>query len=146
MTQDNTNKQELKASKQFEVRFSEVDSMNVVWHGSYPLYFEDAREAFGTKYGLEYMSFRDHGYFAPLVELTFHYKRPILYGMRPRIDIIYRPTQAAKIVFDYEIHNPDTDELMATGHSVQVFMDTSYQLVWDNPKFYSEWKKRWKQV
>ena len=137
---------ELKASKQFEVRFSEVDSMNVVWHGSYPLYFEDAREAFGAKYGLEYMSFRDNGYFAPLVERTFHYKRPIRYGMKPRIDITYRPTEAAKIVSDYEIHDSETDELMATGHSVQVFMDTDYQLVWDNPEFYSEWKKRWKQI
>lgn len=70
---------ELKASKEFEIRFSEVDSMNVVWHGSYPLYFEDAREAFGKKFGLAYMCFFDHGYFAPLVELTFHYKKPIKY-------------------------------------------------------------------
>ena len=64
---------ELRASKEFTIRFSEVDSMNVVWHGSYPLYFEDAREAFGKKYGLEYMSFFDNGYFAPLVELTYRY-------------------------------------------------------------------------
>ena len=41
---------ELRASKVFDVRFSEVDSMNVVWHGSYMLYFEDAREEFGRKY------------------------------------------------------------------------------------------------
>lgn len=76
---------ELKASKTFAVRFSEVDSMNVVWHGSYPLYFEDAREAFGKQYGLEYMGFFDHGYFAPLVDLSFHYKKPIRYGMTPRV-------------------------------------------------------------
>jgi len=137
---------ELKTSKFFDVRFSEVDSMNVVWHGSYPLYFEDAREAFGKEYDLEYMGFFKHGYFAPLVELTFHYKKPIRYGMRPRIDIIYRPTEAAKIVFDYEIHNPEDDSLLATGHSVQVFMDTDYNLVWDNPSFYLEWKRRWGQV
>ena len=37
----------LKASKEFDVRFSEVDSMNIVWHGSYALYFENAREEFG---------------------------------------------------------------------------------------------------
>ena len=80
---------ELKASKKFAIRFSEVDSMNVVWHGSYPLYFEDAREAFGEKYGLEYMGFFAHGYYAPLVDLSFHYKKPIKYGMTPRIDIIY---------------------------------------------------------
>ncbi len=136
----------LKTSKFFEVRFSEVDSMNVVWHGSYPLYFEDAREAFGKEFGLEYMGFFKHGYFAPLVELTFHYKKPIRYGMTPRIDIIYRPTEAAKIVFDYEIHDPCDDSIIATGHSVQVFMDTQYNLVWDNPKFYEEWKKRWEQI
>ena len=135
----------LKTSKCFDVRFSEVDSMNVVWHGSYPLYFEDAREAFGKEYDLEYMGFFEHGYFAPLVELTFHYKKAIRYGMKPRIDIIYRPTEAAKIVFDYEIHDTADESLLATGHSVQVFMDTDYNLVWDNPQFYSEWKKRWQQ-
>lgn len=48
---------ELKASKILNIRFSEVDSMNVVWHGSYPLYFEDARELFGEKYDLTYMGF-----------------------------------------------------------------------------------------
>lgn len=137
---------ELIASKTLEIRFSEVDSMNVVWHGSYPLYFEDAREVFGSKYGLEYMGFYDHGYFAPLVELTFQYKKPIKYGMRPRIDIIYRPTAAAKIVFDYEIRDPSDESIIATGHSVQVFMDRNYQLVWDNPEFYVEWKKKWGQT
>jgi len=134
---------ELKTSKELEIRFSEVDSMNVVWHGSYPLYFEDAREAFGRQYDLTYMGFFNHGYFAPLVELSFQYKKPIRYGTRPRIDIVYRPTEAAKIVFDYEIHDTSDDSLIATGHSVQVFMDANYQLVWENPSFYVEWKRRW---
>lgn len=137
---------ELKASKILEIRFSEVDSMNVVWHGSYALYFEDAREAFGAKYGLEYMQYFEHGYFAPLVELTFHYKKPIVYGMRPRIDIVYCPTEAAKIVFEYEIHDTADESIIATGRSVQVFLDTKYQLIWDNPEFYLEWKRKWGQI
>ena len=134
---------ELKASKLLDIRFCEVDAMNVVWHGSYMLYFEDARELFGQQYDLSYMGFFERGYFAPLVELNFQYKKPIRYGMRPRIDIIYRPTEAAKIVFDYEIRDPADESLFATGHSVQVFMDRDYQLVWDNPPFYLEWKRRW---
>lgn len=133
----------LTASKRFEVRFSEVDSMNIVWHGSYPLYFEDAREAFGARYGLGYMDIFGNGYYAPLVELSFKYKSPIVYGMPCRIDIHYRPTEAAKIVFDYEIHHAETDELLATGHSVQVFMDKEYRLVWITPEFYAQWKERW---
>ena len=125
----------LQASKDIEIRFSEVDSMNVVWHGSYALYFEDAREAFGAKYGLEYLTIADNGYFAPLVELTFKYIQPIVYGMKCRVDIFYRPTEAAKIVFDYEIRNVDTDELLSTGHSVQAFMN--------RPDFYEAWQQRW---
>lgn len=138
--------QQLKASKVIDVRFSEVDSMNVVWHGSYALYFEDAREAFGAKYGLDYMTYFNNGTFAPLVELTFHYKRPILYGMQPRIDVVYRPTEAAKVVFDYEVHDTRDEALLATGHSVQVFMDREYRLIWDTPDFYRRWKERWGQV
>lgn len=134
---------ELKASKILDIRFSEVDSMNVVWHGSYALYFEDARELFGEKYDLTYMGFFDHGYYAPLVELNFQFRKPIRYGMHPRIDIIYRPTEAAKIVFDYEIRDTQDESLIATGHSVQVFMDTNYQLVLYSPEFYDQWRKRW---
>jgi len=135
---------ELKASKLLDIRFSEVDSMNVVWHGSYMLYFEDARELFGEQYDLSYMGYVRHGYYAPMVEMNIQWKKPILYGMRPRIDIIYRPTVAAKVVFDYEIHDTADESLIATAHSVQVFMDLNYQLVLYSPKFYEEWQQRWK--
>ena len=47
---------ELVTEKELEIRFSEVDIMKVVWHGSYPLYLEDAREAFGAQYGLSYQN------------------------------------------------------------------------------------------
>ena len=134
---------ELRASKPLTIRFSEVDSMNVVWHGSYALYFEDAREYFGEQYGLSYNTYIENGYFAPIVELTFHYKKAIRYGMKPRIDIIYKPTVAAKIEFDYEIVDSEDGSLLATGHSLQVFMNMDYELVWTNPDFYLEWKKKW---
>ena len=135
---------ELKSSKLLDIRFSEVDSMNVVWHGSYMLYFEDARELFGEKFDLTYMGYVRHGYYAPMVEMNIQWKKPILYGMRPRIDIIYRPTVAAKVVFDYEIHDTADESLIATAHSVQVFMNLNYQLVLYSPKFYEEWQQRWK--
>ena len=134
---------ELKSSKLLDIRFSEVDSMNVVWHGSYMLYFEDARELFGEQYDLTYMGYVRHGYYAPMVEMNIQWKKPIRYGMRPRIDIIYRPTVAAKVVFDYEIHDTADESLIATAHSVQVFMDLNYQLVLYSPKFYEEWQQRW---
>ena len=134
---------ELSATKKIEVRFSEVDSMNIVWHGSYMLYFEDAREEFGRKFGLDYLTIYHNGYYAPLVDISFKYKRPIIYGTTPSITIYYRPTDAAKIVFDYEIKDEKDGSILATGHSVQVFMDLEYKLVLLNPDFYEEWKKKW---
>ncbi len=133
----------LSASKELEIRFSEVDSMNIVWHGSYPLYFEDAREAFGKKYGLGYMTIFSNGYYAPLVELSFKYKKPLVYESNPIIVIKYVPTESAKIVFDYEIVDSVDSSVIATGRSVQVFMDRDYQLVWENPEFYRRWKDKW---
>ena len=134
---------ELVTEKELEIRFSEVDIMKVVWHGSYPLYLEDAREAFGAQYGLSYQNYIDNNVFAPIVEMDIKYKRPVLYGMKPHIRITYCPKPSAKIVFDYEITNSVNGDLLAEGHSVQVFMDRNYQLVWANPEFYEEWKKRW---
>lgn len=134
---------ELTARRKFDIRFSEVDSMNIVWHGSYPLYFEDAREEFGKKYGLGYMTIFSNGYYAPLVELSFKYKKPLLYEMQPVIVITYVPTESAKLVFKYEIIDERDGTVLATGKSVQVFMDKNYQLVWENPEFYRNWKERW---
>lgn len=135
--------EKLAASKQLEIRFSEVDSMNIVWHGSYPLYFEDAREVFGKKYGIDYMTIFSNGFYAPLVELSFKYKSPLLYGMEPVIEISYIPCAAAKIIFEYTIIDKNNGTVIATGKSVQVFMDKNYQLMWDNPEFYQKWKEKW---
>jgi len=132
----------LKTTKEIKVRFSEVDSMNIVWHGSYVLYFEDAREEFGKKYGIGYMDIFANGFYAPLVDLRFQYKKPLTYGKTARIEVTYRDTEAAKIIFDYEIFDTEDNSLIATGYSVQVFLDKQYQLVWANPDFYEEWKQK----
>lgn len=136
---------ELTASKDIEVRFSEVDMMKVVWHGAYPLYLEDAREAFGEKYGLTYQGYLDNHYYAPIVDMQIQYKYPIRHGVRARIDITYRPTEAAKIVFDYEIRDKDTNLLYCKARTIQVFMDMNYNLVLLNPDFFENWKARWQQ-
>lgn len=136
-------KKTLTASKTFDIRFSEVDSMNVVWHGNYAIYFEDAREEFGRKFDLGYLTMYGEGYYAPLVELSFKYKSPIIYGMKPEITITYTPTEAAKIVFDYEIRDTVSGRILASGRSVQVFMTLDYKMVLTNPEFFVRWKKRW---
>lgn len=129
------------AEKEIEIRFSEVDMMGVVWHGSYVTYLEDAREAFGARFGLSYNRYIVENIFAPIVELNFHYRKPLGYGMKPVVRITYRPTDAAKIIFDYEMVNPADGEVFLKATSVQVFMDRDYNLLWEAPAFYLDWKK-----
>lgn len=136
---------ELTTSKDIEVRFSEVDMMKVVWHGAYPLYLEDAREAFGEKFGLTYQGYLDNQVYAPIVDMQIQYKYPLRHGVKARIDITYRPTEAAKIVFDYEIRDKETNLLYCKARTVQVFMDMDYNLILLNPDFFESWKSRWQQ-
>lgn len=136
---------ELKSSKEIEIRFNEVDMMKVVWHGSYPLYLEDAREAFGAQYGLSYQGYIDNHYFAPIVDMQIQYKFPLRYGTKARVDIVYKPTDAAKIVFEYEIRDCVDNRLYCKARTVQVFMDMNYNLEINNPEFFSKWKERWQQ-
>lgn len=136
---------ELTSSKDIEIRFSEVDMMKVVWHGAYPLYLEDAREAFGDEYGLTYEGYIDNQYYAPIVDMQIQYKFPLRYGVKARIDITYRPTEAAKIVFDYEIRDKETNLLYCKARTIQVFMDMDYNLVLLNPEFFENWKAKWQQ-
>lgn len=137
------NSKTLVTEKQIEIRFSEVDIMNVVWHGSYPLYLEDAREAFGAEYGLSYQQYIDLKIFAPIVKMDIQYRTPLRYGMKPVVRITYRPTRSAKVIFDYEIFNPEDGTVFITAQTTQVFMDANYNLLLYSPPFYEEWKKRW---
>lgn len=125
------------------VRFSEVDSMSIVWHGEYIRYFEDGRESFGKKYGLSYMDIYHNGFLAPMVDITCQYKSPLRVDEEAIVETRYIATEAAKIVFEYTVFRADGTTVAATGSSVQVFLNQNQQLELNNPEFYLEWKKRW---
>jgi acyl-CoA thioester hydrolase len=127
--------------KEISVRFNEVDSMGIVWHGAYAKYFEDGREDFGKRHSLGYLDIFNAGYYAPLVSLDFKFKKPLVYGDTALVKTTYFHTRSAKIMFEYEIASPDSGIVIATGTSVQVFLNKSYELVLYNPEFYLNWKK-----
>ena len=126
------------------VRFSEVDSMQVVWHGEYVRYFEDGREAFGRKYpGVGYMDFYANGYTAPIVDIQLQYISPLTINEVAVIETHFIDTPAAKLCFEYIIHRQSDGALVARGSSVQVFVDRDGNMCLNTPTFFDEWKKRW---
>jgi acyl-CoA thioester hydrolase len=123
------------------VRFSEVDALGIVWHGHYLKFFEDGREAFGKQYQLGYLDFYRHKFATPLVKINVDFKRTVKYGDEVNIVTTFLDTPAAKIHFRYEIFRESDNELVATGESIQVFMNLDHELHITVPDFFAEWKK-----
>jgi acyl-CoA thioester hydrolase len=125
-----------------KIRFSEVDSMNIAWHGSYVKYLEDGREEFGARYGIGYMDIYNAGYKAPIVDLRIEYKKSVTFGEVVIVETRYILTEAAKIHFNYVLYNERGEELI-TASTIQVFLDGNNELVLQNPPFYETWKRKW---
>ncbi len=124
------------------VRFSEVDSMAVVWHGNYVKYIEDGREAFGRQYGLGYNDVYAAGYMTPIVKMELNYLKTTSYGEELSIESKLIPTDAAKVVFEYRVFRKSDNALVLKAKTVQVFMDLEGNMELTNPEFYLKWKKK----
>lgn len=134
-------KKHLTSTIEQDVKFSEVDSLGIVWHGHYLRYFEDGREAFGRKYNLGYLDFYSNGYVVPIVNIQCDYKRFLRYGDKIIIETTYAPCEPAKINFKYRLINAGTKELIVTGSTIQVFLrKDNFVLELTNPDFFQDWK------
>ena len=137
-------KRTLVHSTEIDVKFSEADPLGIVWHGHFIRYFEDGREAFGAAYGLRYLDFYRENIVVPIIHIDCNYRRILRYGHTIRLETTYVDSPAAKLLFDYTITDVSNNERVATGNSVQVFMDRhSLELMLTIPPFMAEWKKRW---
>ena len=124
------------------VRFSEVDSLGIVWHGSFVKYLEDGRESFGRRYGLGYFDVYEQGWMTPLTHLEIDYKLQVKYGEEILIETTYMQCDAAKIIYRYTIYRKPDLAIVATGSTTQVFVNKTGELELTNPPFYLEWKKK----
>jgi acyl-CoA thioester hydrolase len=131
------------------VRFNEVDALQIVWHGHYVSYFEEARRAFGRRYGLDYPVFFKHNVAAPLVELHVDYLAPARLSDVLEVTARLFKSEAAKLEFAYEIRSQGEARLLVTGNTVQVFTTPSGELLLSWPPFMVErlkaWEPLWKQ-
>ncbi len=132
----------LTTTHQISVRFSEVDSLGIVWHGHYISYFEEARETFGKQFGISYLDIKKEGFAVPIVKTATEHLRPLKYGEVMTVETTFINTRAAKIIFNYLIKN-EVGDLVCKGETTQVFtsVDTG-DMSLSNPEFFKEWKKK----
>ena len=132
----------LTASIEVEVHFYDVDSINMVWHGHYVKYLEQAREAFGHQYGMAYLDVYAAGYTTPIVDMHIRYKQIAHFEDKLRVEICYVPCRSAKIIYDYTIFNQADGSVVAEAQTTQLFMTHEGVFEVSAPDFYREWQER----
>lgn len=128
----------LQAEIEIIVPFFDVDMMEVVWHGHYVKYFEEARCALLDKLGHNYRQMRDAGYAWPVIDLQLRYIRGAQFGQRIRVraDLVEWEN---RLKINYLITDVATGERMTRGSSVQVAVEiASREMLLASPKVFVE--------
>jgi acyl-CoA thioester hydrolase len=108
-------------SKEVTLRtqFYDLDPMNIVWHGNYLRYLEQARAALFSEIGYGYREMEASGFAWPIVDLSIKYVRPL----RLSQDFIVRATLTEyenRICILYRVFDAATREVLTKARSVQV--------------------------
>lgn len=117
----------------FDVRFPEVDSYGVVWHGHYVLYMEIARNALCQAGGLTPADALAAGYKVPITKVELNLKRPAVLDDRLEVSAWLRPPETAKLSMSYLIRRLPEREILATGSTEQVFLNPRGELLLSFP-------------
>ena len=136
-------KQMLSLEYDFQVPFYDLDGIQMVWHGNYVKYMEDAREKFGAKYGFEYLHIFNSGYLAPVADMHIKYRNSARISEVLTMKITYVPSRSAKLVFEYLITRKSDNAVIIEAETSQLFVSREGVFEVSTPGFYADWKKRW---
>jgi acyl-CoA thioester hydrolase len=102
------------------VRFREVDSYGVVWHGHYLDWMETARHAYAGACGLDIADFQRRGLRFPMLECRVDYRNAAKLGDSIAIDVRLADEPRRAIAFDYALARSADGLLLARARTVQV--------------------------
>jgi acyl-CoA thioester hydrolase len=102
------------------VAFYELDPMQIVWHGNYFQYFEDARRGLLEKNGINLYVFYDkYNYLFPVIKTSSKYIYPLRYGD----EFVCKATLMeckVTLVVDFEIRLKKDGKICARGRTEQI--------------------------
>ena len=105
-----------------QVRFNEVDSYNVAWHGHYVAWMEVGRNALAGQFGLDALQLTVAGYLGPVIGLELKFLRPARFNDELTIQTTMRRTETATLEFVTTIVGPDGKKC-ATGVTTHALTD-----------------------
>ena len=102
-----------------KAQFYDIDPMNVVWHGHYARFFEQARCQLLDSIDYNYGAMEKSGYIWPIVDMQVRYVRPIKCFQ----EFIVTATIVEylnRLKIKYEITDKETGEVLTKAHTIQL--------------------------
>jgi acyl-CoA thioester hydrolase len=121
-----------------KAQFYDLDPMQVVWHGNYARFLEQARCALLDKIEFNYREMAQTGYVWPIVDMRIKYVRPIRFAQEFKVTATMVEYEN-RIKIDYLITEPISGEILTRAHTVQVAVDAATnELCFESPKALQE--------
>lgn len=105
----------------FHVRYTEIDSLGIVHHSKYPIWFEAGRNDYLKNADIPNSKMNALGLFLPLSEIKCRFKSPAKYGDKIQVNTKLIYISCVKVKFEYQVLNRLTGKVLATGRTVHVW-------------------------
>lgn len=121
-----------------KAQFYDLDPMQIVWHGNYVRFLEQARCALLDKIDYNYSEMLRSGYAWPVVDLRIKYVRPVRFGQEVRVTATMVEYES-RIKIDYRIADPASGDVLTKAHTIQVAVEVaSNELCFESPRVLTE--------
>ena len=101
-----------------KAQFYDLDPMQVVWHGNYPRFLEEARCALLDLIGYNYLEMERSGFAWPIVDMRLKYVRPVKFAQQVKVTATLLEYET-RLRIAYRITNIDTGETLTKAETTQ---------------------------
>jgi acyl-CoA thioester hydrolase len=116
-----------------KVQFYDLDPMQVVWHGNYARFLEQARCALLDKIGFNYEEMSRTPFAWPVIDMRIKFVRPIRFAQQIRI-LATMLEYENRLKIGYVITDVVTGEVLTKAHTIQVAVDVATnELMFESP-------------
>jgi acyl-CoA thioester hydrolase len=114
-------------------QFYDLDPMQVVWHGNYVRFLEQARCALLDKIAFNYEEMSRTGYVWPVVDMRIKYVRPLRFGQEVKV-IATMLEYENRLKIGYRLIDLASGETLTKAHTIQVAVEiATNELCFESP-------------
>ena len=106
------------ATANVTVAFQDCDPMQVVWHGNYYRYLEEARRALLDKIGFSYADMQREGFVFPIVDTRMKFVSPAQHAHKLEITATLSEWEN-RVKMDFVVFNQTTGKVSVKAHTIQ---------------------------